>query len=363
MARYKIKTLTYRTLLLEEEFSPDGQRETLVDPLWLLQEQLWYRVPKKSIKTTLCYIKERNIDINRNIDEDGSAILHFAIQYHCDKKIIELLLEFGADKDKQDRYLSTPLYLTVESGDIEIIRLLIENGAGINIGNSWGATPFDYAVEKGMFSFQQSENYFEIMRLLIESGADINIQNYRKEAPLNLAFVYNDVGIMRLLIESGANMNILDLYKGTTVLHKAVESGNFEITRLLIEGGADMNIPYPYKKTTVLHKAVELGHVGITRLLIESGMDINIQDTSGETPLHWSVSPVNWSISPYIKRNVDAVRLLIDSGVDINRKNRHEQTPLDLAIDAGNKEIIQLLIEHGAKRGDELLMELPPVEE
>jgi ankyrin repeat protein len=282
MARYKIKTLTYRTLLLEEEFSFGGQRETLVDPLWLLQEQLSHELPEEAVKATLCLIKEKNIDINKSIDEEGFGILHFAISRDCNAKMITLLLDAGADKDKQDIDLETPLYYAIQNRNLDIVQLLIDNGANINIRDRGMSTALHGAA------FLQDT---DIVRLLINSGAHINIGNINGDTALHGATFLQDTDIVRLLINSGADINIRNI-KGHTALdltteykknaqsytmeyEKDVESFAIDMARLLKKNKIIKRdeIIDAIKKTnfTLVALSIVANQEEITRLLIEHG--------------------------------------------------------------------------------------------
>jgi hypothetical protein len=145
---YKIKRLTYRTLLFEDfkdedTFSFKKKREELVFPLWLLQEMCSYNMPKYKMEATLNLMKERNIDINA-YDVSGRTILHRAIISYWDMEKINFLLDNGANVNAQDFYGFTPLDLAVPNsslipyyGDhkelleknIIIIELLLSRGA------------------------------------------------------------------------------------------------------------------------------------------------------------------------------------------------------------------------------------------
>jgi ankyrin repeat protein len=381
MARYKIKSLTYRTLLFEKEFSFHGWRETLVEPLWLLISQLRYGAPEESIKITLHYIKEKNIDINRNIydhtdtlvDQYGSGILHLAIRHRCNTEIITLLLDNDVDKDKQDYDLNVPLHVAVRNKNIKITRLLIRRKVNINMQDKHGCTALHWAIEWGNI---------EIIRLLIKSGSDINVQDVMGDTAFSTAilryieFFNNNIETVQLLIKNGADVNMRNKFTRNTALHRLLELYGFpslyllsytntslalaiigrekEIIQLLIENGVDINM-----KTEGGQTPLDLAIIGnqkeIVQLLIENGVDINMKNKEGHTPLDLAIIDIRQTV---------IIQLLIENGVengvDINMKNKEEQTPLDLVAFIGTrqKEITRLLIKHGAKRGCEL-----PVEE
>ncbi len=64
-------------------------------------------------------------------------------------KIVELLLEHGADPNVRQAGGFTPLHAAAQNGDADIIRILLFGGAVLNSKNDEGKTPFDLAAEAG----------------------------------------------------------------------------------------------------------------------------------------------------------------------------------------------------------------------
>lgn len=82
------------------------------------------------------------------------------------------------------------------------------------------------------------------------------------------------------------------------------------------------------------------------QFLIENGSNVTIKDCKNNTPLHHAV----------YGESAEGIRLLCGKGAEINAVNNQGQTPLDIALlkRRKNTELIQLLIQLGAKRADEL---------
>ena len=55
---------------------------------------------------------------------------------HGNKKIVELLVEYGADINRADNYGWTALSHGLENGHNEIVKLLLANGAQVNQANN-----------------------------------------------------------------------------------------------------------------------------------------------------------------------------------------------------------------------------------
>jgi ankyrin repeat protein len=64
-----------------------------------------------------------------------------------DTKMIELLLELGADINGQNVSGFTPLHHAVEHETIEALKLLLARGADTTIENKRGLTPGEFAIE------------------------------------------------------------------------------------------------------------------------------------------------------------------------------------------------------------------------
>lgn len=90
-----------------------------------------------------------NIDINY-INKDKKIGLHYACFYQNNYDIVKLLLENGADVNKQDNYCYTPLHYLIENrynGTKLIIKLFDKFNANFYIKNYFGLTPYDLIRE------------------------------------------------------------------------------------------------------------------------------------------------------------------------------------------------------------------------
>jgi Ankyrin repeats (3 copies)/Domain of unknown function (DUF3471) len=76
---------------------------------------------------------------------NGRRPLNFAALQN-DTAMIELLLELGADIDRQNKTGFTPLHHAVEVQALEAIALLLERGADTTVKNNRGLTPGEFAL-------------------------------------------------------------------------------------------------------------------------------------------------------------------------------------------------------------------------
>jgi len=130
--------------------------------------------------------------INPNIRKGYTIPLNYAIQSASDYKydnayalhnrmikIIELLLEHGADPNFSNIEGFTPLMHASMVNEKEIVNLLLNNGAVPNLKDNDGNTALIYAIE--------SYNSEFIIELLLENGADPTIKNNEGKTAYDIA--------------------------------------------------------------------------------------------------------------------------------------------------------------------------------
>jgi ankyrin repeat protein len=190
-----------------------------------------------------------------------------------------------------------------------------------------------------------------MMELLIASGADVNARgparNYQRHVtaegrPKNL--------------DSG----------GFTPLLYAIRENCMACMEVLIRNGADIDLPDP-DGVSPLHVAIMNANWDLARQLIAAGADVNQWDTFGEAPLFTIVGQYSrldggrGSIDPLNQTDgMTILRMLLERGADPNMQlffrpanlsgstNTRGSTPLIRAATAGDLEVVNLLLEHGA---------------
>ena len=112
------------------------------------------------------------------------TLLHKAAQIG-DRRVCELLIDHGADVNKQDARKQTPLSVAAEEGHKDICEVLIQNGASIDEKDVTRRTPLSIAARK---------NHEDVCKILIDNGANIFEEN---ELGRGLALTENNLWFER----------------------------------------------------------------------------------------------------------------------------------------------------------------------
>jgi ankyrin repeat protein len=223
-----------------------------------------------------------------------------------DLESAKYLLDGGADVDEASEYRWTPLLTAANNRHYKLGAYLIERGADVNIANKGGWTPLYLAtdnrdIEGGDYPVPKPDmDHLEFIKILLDRGADPNCR--AKDNTLT-----RTIFTMQWFHENGA-----------TPFVRAAQSSDVELMQLLIDYGADPFI------------ATENGDTALT----------------ASAGIGW-VEGVTYERSPL--DNLEAVRMLLDLGLDPNDRNREGRTPLIGAALKGRSEVVQLLVDRGAK--------------
>jgi len=270
-----------------------------------------------------------DIDVTTG-DIFSNTALHLACKSgHTD--IVALLLDKGADPNKNNDAHETPLQIAALSDDsrIDIMKLMIDKGAKIHLKNKTNETPLHHAVR------------IDHVQLLLSAGVDIDAQNSNGETALDLT----DNKYIRDLILSEKKKKIEEstnkkFKPGYSSLHITSEQGDTIKVENILLTGVDVNARTDTYCHTALHLACNYGHTAIVELLLDNHADINAENKAGETPLHTAAR------SSQLQE--DIVQLLIKRGANVNSKTKQKKKPLHYAAQKGFKDVVRLLLDAGA---------------
>jgi ankyrin repeat protein len=223
-----------------------------------------------------------------------------------DLESAKLLLDAGADVNQTTEYRWTPLLTSTNNRNYKLATYLIERGADVNLANRGGWTPLYLAtdnrnIEGGDYPVPKPDmDHLEFVKILLEHGANPN-------ARVRDNTLSRTIFTMQWFFELGA-----------TPFVRAAQSSDLELMKLLLTYRADPKIPTDY----------------------------------GDTPLT-AAAGIGWvegvTYERSARENVEAVRMLLDLGLDANEANNDGRTPLMGAALKGRNEVVQLLVDRGAR--------------
>ncbi len=129
------------------------------------------------------------------IDRNLSTPL-FTACYYKQTRIIQTLLERGANPNAVNDKGYTPLHFATQKEDVS---LLLEHGANPSAKDRTGMTPLHCAVFNGYGK--------DVVQFLIENGSDVNAENIQLLTPRDMACVLGKTDIVEILDKNGGKSN------------------------------------------------------------------------------------------------------------------------------------------------------------
>ncbi len=237
-----------------------------------------------------------------NEDNKGNTPLIDACIYDR-AKVVELLLNAGADTEIKNHLGDTALIATVQfSRSNQIIKLLHNAGANLEAKDNFGNTSIDiaYTQSKSNHFPEESKSNVDLLESLgasterlkeidfinhsgsgnnesvikfIEEGGNINCLGMGGISALKVAAAANHLDTLSILLDRGASIkNIADTFVS------AVYTGNIEIVRELINAGVDVNEPDPNNGVFALTRAIEKNNVTMVDILLKAGAGVPKKD-------------------------------------------------------------------------------------
>jgi ankyrin repeat protein len=303
------------------------------------------------------------------------GVYHTALQAAANfghEKIVEILIDSGADINCWGGEFGTALIAAAYNGHEETVEILIASGADVECRGGGFGTALIAAASRG---------YEKTVEILIASGADIECRGGRFGTTL-IEAVYNGLGnIVSKLLQAKMSRGTLN-YKTNiygNALQVAIATGNEHIVNELLQAGVD--------RGPAILKAAAFGHGDIMSTLLHADVDIDPLKVKGKiyvTALEAAAQNGHEHIVDYLlqagvghgeaimkaalKGHEGIVRTLIKYGTDLNVRYpgkckyydpkystlylaaipNFTSSLLDMAMLNGSDDIVEELLEAGA---------------
>lgn len=329
------------------------------------------------------------------LTNDGKTALHLAAGEGKDA-VVRLLVNGKADLDVKDNNGRTPLHYAGAEDKKSTVRLLLRLGADPNVVDNAGNTPAVLAAQEGARGYfealregeadgeESSDEYLEglatmalenlrnspeiligpaaeghlfMVRSMLETGIDINISDDRGRTALSEAAAEGHAGIVDYLLNHGAKVNGAG-GGACTPLFAAAREGQYRVVEELLKARADVQLGCSFKdidagldysnvraislytNASPLLVAINEVHTGITQQLIDARAQVNQTFVKSQYDFG---NGSNWGqVARLSKEDLD---------------NRYEEiydtrkwTPLMEAVESGNTDLVQMLLDAGADK-------------
>jgi uncharacterized protein len=340
---------------------------------------------------------EAGADANSATTEGETALMTVARTGNVEAA--KVLLAHGADVNSKEQWRQqTPLMWAVAESHPEMVRELIAHGADVNARQvtwNWERQITKEPREKWMplggltpLMFAARQGCMDCARILMKAGAEINAADPNNVSAMLLATINGHYDVAAFLLDQGGDPNIAD-ETGRTALYAAVdmhtmpesnrpsprETDNnltsMDLIRSLLAHGANVNAqlkkiqPYRTKLdrgddtmlgagTTPMLRAAKAGDAEAIQALLAKGADPKLATKSGITPLMAAAGLGTKEEDTTARKKTEAeaiasMKLCLDAGVDVNAGDNQGDTALHGAAQKGWDQVVQFLVDHGAK--------------
>lgn len=275
-----------------------------------------------------------------------------------------LLLCFLLPSPTLGQTVNDSLLEAARNSDTQKVKAILDQKADINSKSSTGRTALMIAAMNGQA---------EIVKLLLDRGADVQLQDSKGQTARQLAVQLDQADIVKLLdqaaVASDPQLEFFD----------AVKKSDTQAARRALDKGADVNAPLRGEKTALMIAAAKgpQDDHSLLRLLLERGAMVNASDKDGKTAFDYADLPgkptdteaqrllmekhaiteryeamgLNESLRDEVRGRGDSdmVGAILNKMADPNYAGKDGiQTVLMIAAEAGNLEIVNLLLKFGA---------------
>lgn len=246
--------------------------------------------------------------------------------------LLLLLFLYGCNRPE-------PLWRAITFGDTQAVERMLKSNPSL------ANRPFRFGRETPLFRAVICKNPKETIDLLIASGADINARSGGFSlTPLQQAVWSGKMEAVKALLAHKPDVNAVNadnmtaLHYGISVYMNAVFSNSTnnvgkEIMELLLANGADINHGYPILLAASHHAK----NTGLIEFLLSKGANVNVQENyRGETALNLAI----------VSGNKDALQLMLDHHPDLKLHGGNYGTALATAIHMGRLDLALLIHDH-----------------
>lgn len=289
------------------------------------------------------YLIKNGSNVNYKLS-NGFTLFHNECAGDANPKIIEFLIDNGANTCAQSTDGTTPLMTAAFFDNIELTEILLKkNTKNINVENQLGGTALIYAAQLG---------HSEIVSLLIESGARVDRLNNENVSALFYACRDNHAEVLDILLDGlgGADLNEINFLVQFR-LAEIIREGKSKVLSVLLNRGLRVNA-FDHEIWSHLEQAARNGHTDVIRIILEnfsSSLPLSKPGLLSRTPA-LVFEYLNSALRGAAQGGYEEIaRMLIGAGAKPDVLDTNGESALSLAIKNGHLKTILLLFQSNIK--------------
>ncbi|KAI0482450.1 ankyrin repeat-containing domain protein [Xylariaceae sp. FL0804] len=333
---------------------------------------------------------------------EGETVLTKGITKKVQKKLIDAILDYGADANSKSADGKTPLFVAITAGRVDIVTSLLDHGANPNLPGPkhmlWPSTyqpaclkvmlarGADWKKSPGIMELATSLNNIESVRILLKAGVNPNVKKDGTYTPLCSSIRDNRPDIFHLLLANGADTNIpaaeypafkcithgrfhflphllaagVNLNSPKGIAETAVRHNDKEALAWLLDNGVSPNDAAPDTKATPLTTAITTNNPSLLTFLLSRGANPNIRGQDWPVCLAVQQPSILSLLLPKLAQprafkglmemavqadQLESIKLLLAAGVSVEDRNGGVFSPLTTALRERNREIVRYLLD------------------
>ena len=287
----------------------------------------WIYQPHKNFKAIL---KANTTLLSQNPFENGHGELLYML--------LDQYKGFNAKKLEDQKY-GILLQLAAMFNHHPTVELLLSRDVAVNYRGYYYGNALQAAARRG---------HQDIVKTLLEANASVHDVNGRWDTPVRAAIVGGHADVVRLLLDRGGHVRSRSGPTSRSSLYLAVASGNLEVVQIVLAAEHaihETSKDHPHALTLACH----LGHAEMAQAMIDAGAPLNESKTPPPKRRKWNISPLHAAVAA---QNFDIVQMLIQGGAKPVNLAGGLRTPLVLAASYNDVRIVRVLLAARAETAD-----------
>ena len=162
---------------------------------------------------------------------------------------------------------------------------------------------------------------------------------------LNAAIRTGLPAMVKMLVQGGVDVNQPDK-DGLTPLGLAARLGRLQCVKILLDSGADISGGAKAGHAPIV-EATANKHLYAAMMLLDRGADKKVRSAQGLSLLHIAAEKGSQGlVKLYLRRGLN-----VNDSIPAGYKLYKHRTPLDFALGSGDLDVVTLLVNSGAKKG------------